>query len=558
MADYSFLDNLLPIIYEDDRLLAIAKPPGLDCPQTSERAERGFIHFLAAHRGRGESFFVCNRISGRESGVLLLAKDAAFAKHIGTGIKTGSVETDYVAVVTGRLKAPRVSIGAEHGRSRGRDDRPKRRTSATPRRTDETGVTVVERIRAEGKRSLIRCRTRVRSAHVLAAQLRSAGLSILGDRSAGAHRSAKASATVCLHVARIAFHHPDLKRKITITAPPPAEFARIIEGERSVDRPLTSGLARRFACLGVDDTNAFRLFTGYAEGIKGVTAERYGDVLILVLHEGHGVGESLLLQMARWYRKSLGIKSAVAKYVPRSRESAASADRSNVDQPDGQTPPRVILGTGVPERIEILEAGLRFQIRPFETSVGLFLDQRDNRRRIRELAQGKTVLNLFAHTCGFSVAAAVGGATRTVSVDISQGLLDWGRENFALNGVSTADHEFIRCEAVEFCKRAKRLGHSFDVIVLDPPTFAHGRKRGRFFSVDRDLGPLVATAAHLLNRDGIMMVSVNRRGLSANWLRDQVKKAVRGRRVRILATPPLPDDFAVDPGHAKSILVRFP
>ena len=100
--------------------------------------------------------------------------------------------------------------------------------------------------------------------------------------------------------------------------------------------------------------------------------------------------------------------------------------------------------------------------------MGLFLDQRDNRRRIRAQARGKDVLNLFAYTCGFSVAAAAGGAASTVSVDLSPKALEWGRANFALSHLDPSDHQFIKSDAFDYLRRAARQGKRFDIIILDP------------------------------------------------------------------------------------------
>jgi len=212
----------------------------------------------------------------------------------------------------------------------------------------------------------------------------------------------------------------------------------------------------------------------------------------------------------------------------------------------------------VPEDLEISECGLKYLVRPLVgSSAGLFLDHRDNRSRIRSMAEGKTVLNLFAYTCGFSVAAAAGGAGRTVSVDLSDKNLEWGLDNFRLNGLDPTRHEFIRADAAEYLRRAEKLGERFDLIILDPPTFAHGRKRGRSFSVARDLGDLVRASLGRLEPGGVMMILTNYRRMSVTSLREQVKRCAGRRRFRIIATPRLPADFAVDPDHAKTIFVRL-
>ena len=205
-----------------------------------------------------------------------------------------------------------------------------------------------------------------------------------------------------------------------------------------------------------------------------------------------------------------------------------------------------------------MAGGLKFGIHPEAgRSVGLFPDQRENRRLVRDMAAGKRVLNLFAYTCGFSVAAAAGGASKTVSVDLAPGQLEWGKRNFALNGLDTSDQAFIRSDAAGYLKRAAREGMSFELIVIDAPTFAHAGKRGQSFSFVRDLPALVRGASALLLADGIMLISTNNRALSMSRLKELVKQGAGRRRFRVLATPPLPLDFAVDSDHAKTMILRF-
>ena len=154
------------------------------------------------------------------------------------------------------------------------------------------------------------------------------------------------------------------------------------------------------------------------------------------------------------------------------------------------------------------ENGLRYRI-DFSAgySQGIFLDQRDNRRALRQQARpGTWTLNCFAYTCAFSVAAAAGGGN-TVSVDLSKHYLDWGRENFTGNGIDPSEgsgHEFFAGDVPEVLRRFQRKGRLFDFVVLDPPTFSRNRG-GKVFRVERDFGGLVEQAASLLVPGGRML-----------------------------------------------------
>ena len=163
-----------------------------------------------------------------------------------------------------------------------------------------------------------------------------------------------------------------------------------------------------------------------------------------------------------------------------------------------QQPPAHWAGETVTEPFTVRENGLLYRI-DFQGgySQGIFLDQRDNRAELRRrVGAGDAVLNCFAYTCAFSVAAAAAGA-RTVSVDLSRRSLDWGKENFRLNGLDAAAQEFHSGDVFEHLRRYGRQGRQFRGIVLDPPTFSRDRK-GKVFRVGDDFDELVRLAAPLL------------------------------------------------------------
>ena len=171
-----------------------------------------------------------------------------------------------------------------------------------------------------------------------------------------------------------------------------------------------------------------------------------------------------------------------------------------------------------------MENGIRYEMSFNEGySVGLFLDQRDNRRRFltghiaaiflcrltihdSELSE---LLNCFAYTCGFSVCAAKAGA-RTTSLDLSKKYLEWGRRNFALNGLDPAAHDFIYGDTFDWLRRLAKKGRAFDAVVLDPPTFSQSKEHGTF-RAEKDYGKLV-TAALPAVEAGRNLVRLDERG----------------------------------------------
>ncbi|MBI5765015.1 MAG: class I SAM-dependent rRNA methyltransferase [Planctomycetes bacterium] len=321
----------------------------------------------------------------------------------------------------------------------------------------------------------------------------------------------------------------------------------------SLRERLSTGFARRAALLRHSDLDAFRLFNGAADGVDGVVIEKLGPVLVVQLHEGRFAGdlEALRDAVGQHYREC----GATAVYLKKFVRDRSGVDDETVAEHREPTP---WIGEPAPERIIVREGPLRFIVRPYDGfSVGLFLEQRDNRRRVREMAKDRRVLNTFSYTCGFSVAAAAGGATSVSSVDLSVRYLEWGKENFTENSISLDGHWFFRSDTFEFYERATRQNRRFDMVILDPPTFSKTRRPNRVFVLKDRLDDLVRGALRLLDPGGLLLVSCNDRQLTLKALEAAVHHAAEPRRATILERPRLPEDFAGDADYAKSLIARI-
>ncbi len=272
-----------------------------------------------------------------------------------------------------------------------------------------------------------------------------------------------------------------------------------------------------------EQTDALRLCTSPDGWV-----ERFG-VDILISHKSEAALERLKTELCLWaLNVDFKFRRVFARFLPKQ-----NADR--------QTP---ILILGDPDtnlQSVALERSLSYAI-DFGAgySVGLFIDQRENRRFVRDLAP-KTLLNCFAYTCSFSVAAATVGAM-TVSIDLSKRSLARGRENFALNSVSTSDHRFLADDVMSLLPRLARRGEKFDVIILDPPTFSRTH-RGRTFQVEQDFETLLLAAMEVAERDARILLSTNCSTLKERALEVMGRfclKAAR-RAGRFHQEPALPD-----------------
>ena len=570
MKSTQLVDQLIPILFEDKSLLAISKPAGVDVGGSAEGTSNGVAEILASLKGRGATLHPVNRLSRYESGVVLFAKNEPMACKIRAALKSHRIVQQFDVLVRGVPKRQVTSIDSSHGTSQGRrptnpkgyfrrggPETPRGKGNAPPL-ADRTR-TVVRVVSRGEKSSLVRCQTSISTTHALRAQLRAVKMQPVGDRPTGpSHRKPNPVAT-CFHLAEIRFLHPGTDVSITVKSKTPPSFSSVVSGKVDITRRLAAALARRLPLIDRNETNAYRLLTGDAEDLKGLVAERFGDVVVLQASgdrksdpSGRLRLETLLRPAACWYQETLGVRAVYVKQFARNRAEIDEAQSTN------HFSPRPLIGQETAPAIKIRERGLTYLVRPYDGfSVGFFPDQRDNRSTIRKFAVGKDVLNLFAYTCGFSVAAAAGGATSTVSVDLSGKILDWGRENFASNHLPLDGHSFITADVIDFLKRAQRENQSFDMIVVDPPSFAHGRKRGRSFSFSQDLPDLLRSVVALLRPDGVIMLSTNHRRSRLAELRQFMKQGAGRRRFHVWETPKLPADFAIDPDHAKTLIVQF-
>ncbi|NLT71666.1 MAG: class I SAM-dependent rRNA methyltransferase [Verrucomicrobiaceae bacterium] len=211
------------------------------------------------------------------------------------------------------------------------------------------------------------------------------------------------------------------------------------------------------------------------------------------------------------------------------------------------TAPVLVAGESVAERFAVRENGASFWI-DFRAgySCGIFLDQRLNRRWVGEIARpGQRVLNTFAYTGGFSVMAALAGAT-TTTVDLSGTYLDWTWENFTLNGLDPAAHHGVKGDAFNWLRTFARQGRTFHGIVLDPPTFS--RKAKGTFRSERDYADLAALAAALIEPGGWILCCANTHGLTSERFERDVLRGIRSRRRRVLSRedPGMPPEFRGD------------
>jgi 23S rRNA (cytosine1962-C5)-methyltransferase len=311
---------------------------------------------------------------------------------------------------------------------------------------------------------------------------------------------------------------------------------------RDVDARIDAALARREPLFRRGDLEAVRLVNGAGDGLPGIHVDQLGPFLLAHVEEGAAFGPVLKRLLER------RAPHAVFERVLRRNPSARRPE---------ELEPTLLFAestTAAPGELLVRERDLLFLVRARDgSSPGLFIDQRDNRDRVAALARGRlaradgaagcTVLNTFAHTCAFSVAAAKAGAC-TVSVDLSARYLDWGRTNFAANRLDPAPHEFVRGDALTFLRIAAKRGRRFDLVILDPPTFSTSRQSGTF-QVERDYARLFELAVRAAAPGAALLCSHNQRSFARRALASKLAAGAESACRRVVSLEPFhpPADF---------------
>lgn len=276
-----------------------------------------------------------------------------------------------------------------------------------------------------------------------------------------------------------------------------------------------------------DLTTAFRLFNQEGDGFGGLTVDLYGDYAVFSWYNSYV------------YQIRQTISEAFRQIFPEVLGSYEKIRFKGLDYESAH-----VYGQEAPDFFTVLENGVLYQVFMNDgLMTGIFLDQHEVRGSLVDgLAMGKSLLNMFSYTAAFSVAAAMGGASQTTSVDLAKRSRELSQAHFQANGISTDDHRFIVMDVFEYFKYAKRKGLTYDVIVLDPPSFARNKKQT--FSVAKDYHKLISQSLEILNPGGIIIASTNAANVSRPKFTEQIDKGFAGRSYQILNKYGLPADFA--------------
>lgn len=294
------------------------------------------------------------------------------------------------------------------------------------------------------------------------------------------------------------------------------------------------------------DTNTFRFFNAKGDGVDGITID-YFDGFYLVTWYSVGVYEEKST-ILRAFKDTVAYKGIYQK-------KRFDSKGQYLDDADD-----FVTGQRADTPIIVKENGVNLAIYLDDGAmVGVFLDQREVRARIRDhYAKGKTFLNTFSYTGAFSVFAALGGASKTTSVDLANRSKSKTQEQFRINDLDLNSHDILVEDVFNYFKYAIRKKISYDMVVLDPPSFARSKKH--IFSVSKDYVNLLKEAIQITNHNGVIVASTNYANLKMKAFKSFIQQAFDelGLRYDIEETYSLPMDFRVgDLGEGNYLKVVF-
>ncbi|MCU0671571.1 MAG: class I SAM-dependent methyltransferase [Myxococcota bacterium] len=573
------------VLHDAGGVVVIDKPAGVPSQSPDADLREDLPHRLGLFfvtRGEAPYVGVHQRLDRDTSGVIAYARDEGGNRFLAAQIEGRRAEKTYLACVRGWRGGARTLKHALVKGAHGME-------VASPR--DPRGkiaISHVEPIERVGDRVLVRVRIETGRTHQIRVQLAHEGAPVAGDPIYGGPPAPR----LMLHAWRLTFDAPasDASREAsrrsagdsardsardsagdsarepmiaptiaptTFEAPPPPSFARWMRGlERvdytdraAIDEALRDAMERRWglarACvadatsIAGQPTTTFRLVHGEGDGLPGLTVDVYHDHLVASLYDEAAPHEDTILDALH----ALGFVGVYVKRRPKQASTIVDPRRAEV------APSEAVRGTSAAPSFLAWENGARFVVSLGDgLSTGIFLDMRDVRRRVRDVASGRRVLNLFAYTGPFSVAAATGGAAEVVTVDVATPALATCEASFAANALDVP-HRLVKTDCFVFLDKAVQRGERYDLVVCDPPTFAT-TKRTRWTSGKQWI-ELAAQCFVIAAPGAIVLLCTNDARLDAEVFRRHVRAAATraGVALTVLRSLPSPWDFPSAPGQ---------
>ena len=511
-------DPLLAVLYEDQEILAVDKPYGINShTNDSKLGNEDLIHdglIEIFEKQFSQKLHIVHRLDQTTTGVIIFAKSEDARKRYADFFRNRQVKKTYWFLTAGNRKndAP-FTIDTEIAH-KGKDLEAK------------TNFSLLKRV---GHFSLWQANPLTGRNHQIRIHGQVAGLSLLGD----AKYEGAQFPFLCLHNHKIEFPNGLV---ITSTAPPYFDDLKILQN-------------RALAQLFFETDRRMRLFSSRIDQCLrlvhnkelGYTVDRFGKAILLSVYKENWTDTDRDIFVR--YSEQMKLPIFVRMMLNRGKDPVAKTDFTIGSEPT---------------EIEWIarEDDIGYEIRSNSgLSFGLFLDQRLQRNWVRQNVEGMTVLNLFSYTCGFSAAAALGGAKSVTSVDTNKNVLNWGRKNFEVNGLSTEAHPFLCRDGLTYLDQCANKGTKFDLIICDPPSFSRGEKG--VFKIEQSLEALLTKCMKLMTHNGSVLFSTNYENFYVDDIRRAILKVQKELKIKDLAISSVQSALDFELPEKKPILKSF-
>ena len=493
--------NKTVFLYEDDKWLIVNKPTGLSTYATNP-GDLGLAEWLELHNDI--KVYVCSRLDKGTSGILLFAKTSKASGEAETIHEMGLSEKTYYFI------SDRQSPKGENWTCSKPLDGKKCETGFSFVRKGK-GYFLYRAVISRGRR------------HQIRRHAAESGVPLLGDREYGGVKFPR----ICLHCSKLTW--PGVPAPIEAVLP--GSFEALLTGSEHLLVAAAVAYERRLGWLSTV-TDAFRLVhrgevrptVRNAEAQVGdFSVDLFGPYLSVTGYDESVPADSLreyLLPLLSYFGKLFACKGGIVRtnrLDPHRRKLVGDL---------------AVWGEAPPDTFLVREGGLLFEISLNGSQhPGLFLDQRDSRRRIMQVARGRRVANLFSFTCSFSIAALKAGAEVVFSVDLAAGCLDRGKNNLIHNALADSGRgKFIKEDVLKWLARQLRKKEAdpggykkWDLIICDPPVYASAGK-GRSFSVEREWPKLAEDIRAILSEAGVALFANNHRGGDEKYYFSELEK----------------------------------
>lgn len=477
---------------EHDDFIAINKGFGFRTHRVSD-GQLGLVEYLSEKLQK--PLWVVHRLDKETSGVMLFAKSKMAAQNLSSLFENHHIQKIYLLLTDCPTTDKEMVV-------EGHIDKEDNLFVLKPEQPSNSKTTF-RFLKKLGSFNLWQATPETGKPHQIRLHAQKAGIPILGDYDHGGSPFFR----LCLHAESLAFEYAS--KKIELNSETPSLFKSA--PENNYETFLQACLEKRTSFYKISESESFRLVHTESEKIR---ADRFADHLWIYDYTCEGLSETEKTSIRKF--SAIQNSKLIIRHMLDRGAGVGGLEKKTIDT------------SSADENWVANEENLQFVLKTNSGfSPGVFLDQRENRDWVYQNSKNKNVLNLFSYTSGFSVAAALGKASKVTTVDVSAKFLNWGRENFAANQINDKIHEFFAQDCLLFLKGSVKRKRQWDLIICDPPTF--GRSKDSVWKIERDLPELAELMLNCLTKNGKILFTCNYEKVNREELLKLFTEKIRGK-----------------------------